>query len=93
MHLSSLKLEAASDGASPQDQHRQHRGAIQFHRPERVVNMLVDGVPRGDSGYRLEEVLLGGRLRHRTLERQPDLTVHSTVFRCSCPFLNLNLSA
>ena len=93
MQLAPLQLDAqaASDDASPQDH---HRGAVQVHTPERVGSMLVDGVPRGDSGYRLEEVLLGGRLRHRTLERRADLMVHSTVFGVLLlPFLNLNLSS
>ena len=47
-----------------------------FHTPERVGSMMVDGVPRGDSGYRLEENLLGGRLRHRTYHKQGDFEVH-----------------
>ncbi len=76
--------EVTSDVASPQGQ---PRGAI--HTPERVGSMLVDGVPRGDSGYRLEEVLLGGRLRHRTLYKRPDFAVHSTIsVFCSCPDLS-----
>ena len=86
MQLAPLQLDAqaASDDASPQDH---HRGAVQVHTPEH-------GVPRGDSGYRLEEVLLGGRLRHRTLERRADLMVNSTLFGALLlPFLNLNLSS
>ncbi len=37
------------------------------HIPEGVGSMKVGGVARGDSGYALEEKLLGGRLRHRHL--------------------------
>jgi hypothetical protein len=40
-----------------------------LHTPESVGSMNVGGVARGDSGYALEEKLLGGRLRHRHLSK------------------------
>ena len=39
------------------------------HTPERIGNVKVGDIARGDSGYALEELLLGGRLRHRHLYR------------------------
>ena len=41
--------------------------ASQKHTPENVGSMMFRGKASGDSGYALEEVLLGGRLRHRHL--------------------------
>jgi hypothetical protein len=46
----------------------EHR--LEFHTPERVGSMIIRGVARGDSGYGLEEILLGGRLRHRRRRNQ-----------------------
>jgi hypothetical protein len=38
-----------------------------MHTPESIGSMMFGGRPRRDSGYALEEALLGGRLRHRHL--------------------------
>ena len=55
-----------------------------MHTPESVGSMMFGGRPRGDSGYALEEELLGGRLRHRYL-------VKHGLFVVSCLFLLLLL--
>ncbi len=47
----------------------------EFNTPERVGSIIVHGVVRGDSGYGLEEVLLGGRLRHSRRHNQASFEV------------------
>ncbi len=51
----------------------EHR--LELNVPELVGNTIIRGVPRGDSGYGLEEALLGGRLRHRRLHNQANFGV------------------
>jgi hypothetical protein len=58
-------------------------GANKLHTPESVGSMLFRGRPCGDSGYALEEVLLGGRLRHRHLVNRSPFVV-SSLFPCVC---------
>ena len=54
-----------------------HSEKRQMHTPESVGSMLFRGRPCGDSGYALEEELLGGRLKHRHLVSQPPFFVSS----------------
>ena len=42
-------------------------GEPQQNTPENVSSSMIDGRPRGDSGHALEDLIFGGRLRHRHL--------------------------
>jgi hypothetical protein len=58
-------------------------GKNQMHTPESVGSMMFRGRPCGDSGYALEEVLLGGRLRHWHVVNQPPFVVSKpSTLRC-----------
>ena len=61
------------------------------HTPERIGSVKVGGIARGDSGYALEELLLGGRLRHRHLHRGAHFDV-SAQARLRMHLLSLNFS-
>jgi hypothetical protein len=52
---------------------------IQMHTPESVGYMMFHGRECGESGNTLEEVLFGGRLRHRHLVRGPPFVVSSLL--------------
>jgi len=60
----SRRIAAPSD-QSPRSSRKSSKVEAPLQMPECVGSMKLDGKRRGDSGYALEEKLLGGRLRHR----------------------------
>ena len=46
---------------------RKEAGGSQQNTPENVGSTMENGLRRGDSGHALEEIIFGGRLRHRHL--------------------------
>jgi len=65
VHLSSKLNSPTSMGTRSRSAHKMELR----HTPGRIGSVTVGGIARGDSGYALEELLLGGRLRHRHLYR------------------------
>ena len=61
------------------------RSNSKLHTPESVRNRTIGGKSRGDSGYALEEKLLGGRLRHRHLVNKGTFSVSFYLLLCSNP--------
>jgi hypothetical protein len=58
--------------------------SVEKTTPENIGTMIRNGKRCGDSGYALEEVLLGGRLRHRHMKGEVLFQVMMTSLFLFC---------
>jgi len=59
---------------------RKETGGSQQNTPENVGSTMENGQRRGDSGHALEEMLFGGRLKHRHLKNKGPFQEYSISF-------------